>query len=249
MHGIVRRTLERLVMLRNRTVDRRRRSIARRAVRILVLVRRGVNARNALTVHAERLLPCRCIRSLLAIADIRHIVARPLAGGCIPPDERMFFIRWRTIGKARSTVVEDMDVVRPRPAKFRENADIARVFLTAARRHVALAAIVACINPHAGSCLAVVFELTDAIDNRARRNIIAADFLHDILEVMFLGIIPRHELDGVILRVRRILIEFADAFPEHIVDFIIRLGVAECIRSLHAPLDEAHRVCDGAFAL
>ena len=249
MQCIMCRAFDRLVELRQRAIDWRRGRITRHAIRVLVLISGSKETANALAVHAERFLAVRRIRASRAVANIRHIVARPFASSRIPPDKRMLFILRRAVRIARSAVVEDMDVIRPYPAELREDTDIARIFLAAAFRAVALAADIAGIDPHARSRLTIVLELADAVYEFPRSYVVATDFLHDIFDIVFLGVVPGQVLDWLVLLLRGILVELADALPKHIVDDIIRLGIADRFRALHTPLNQAHRVRNRTFAL
>ena len=227
--------------------------VARHAV-LHVAVLSGKETRNALGIHAERLLPSGGIRSLRAVGNVRDVVAVPQPLCLIPPDESLSGTYRLTVLVAGGTVVEHVDIVRPDPCKVRVDAHIAVVFLTAAPRHVHAVAIDARKDPHARHRRAVVADLADAAQEMSILQVVAVALLHDVLDIRLavrlgIAVVPCEELDRVVLRVGRVLIELYDALPELVADPVVGARVVRGIGALHAPLDHAHGVRQRSAAL
>ncbi len=163
MQRVLRRALHRLVELGQRAVHRRAGMVAGRAIRILVRIVGCEEATDALSVHAERLLAVRRIRAGLAVADIRHIVAIPLALLGIPPDELLVGVDRLAIFVTGGAVVEHVDVVRPAPCIVRIDTAVAVIILLAALRQGLTATVDTGVNPHAAIRRAVRLDLADAV--------------------------------------------------------------------------------------
>ena len=226
--------------------------VARHAV-LHVAVLSGKETRNALGIHAERLLSARGVGSLRAVGNVRDVVAVPQPLCLIPPDESLSGTYRLTVLVAGGTVVEHVDIVRPDPCKVRVDAHIAVVFLTAAPRHVHAVAIDARKDPHARHRRAVVADLADAAQEMSILQVVAVALLHDVLDiglpVVRIAVVPCEKLDTVVLRIGRVLIELADALPELVDDPVVGARVIRGIGALHAPLDHAHGVRQRSAAL
>ena len=147
-----------------------------------------------------------------------------------------------------------MNVVGPDPGVVRIDAHVAVVFLPAALRHVDTVAIDACKDPHARHRRAVVADLADAAQEMSILQVVAVALLHDVLDIRLavrlgIAVVPCEELDRVVLRVGRVLIELYDALPELVADPVVGARVVRGIGALHAPLDHAHGVRHRAAAL
>ena len=166
VHHVLRRALNRLVKLRQRTVNGNVGVIARLAV-LNVAVLSGKEAGDALAVHAERLLSARGVRSLRAVADIGDIVAVPHALFLVPPDEFLPRPHRFAVLVTGGSVIQHVNVVRPDPGEVRIDAHAALVLLPAAPRHMDAVAVDTGEDPHARHRRAVVADLANAAQEMA----------------------------------------------------------------------------------
>src|SRR5438128_9821876 len=96
------------------------------------------------------------VRGLRVGLEVRHVIADPAAGCGVPPDLPPGFVPRLAVPVARSAVVEDATVRRPRPRPVWIDAEARRILRPAARHLIAGFGPTAAVDPVAAQRTAVV---------------------------------------------------------------------------------------------
>ena len=270
-----------VVHLRDRIVVHLRQEVLRRRLeRLVMLGERAVEDRCeelplAVRVHDERVDPADPLEGAFLLSrrvwrhrrrEVGHVVADPLLFLRVPPDQLLLLAPWLAGGIGRRTVVEDPPVRRPHEPPAVGQV-VARLGLLAPQRQVlSLFRIDTGVDPVAARGEPIVPQVAEGLHRLTLLVLELAVLVgyvvgrvpvalleHQLHRGLLLGplglVVPHQVEDLTVLLSLRPFVERLQSAAEVDDERRVRARIARRVHRLHVPLSQSHRVRDRAVLL